>query len=142
MKNYQIILLVFVLGGLIYFISSQGNLSSYEDIASARKKSGVFVNIIAKLDTTIPYEYDPVKNPNYFKFQIIDSLGNTANVVYKNTKPIDIEKAARIVLKGEFKDTIFYCQDILIKCPSKYKDQNTQAPSTSFIRSYYLKPHV
>jgi cytochrome c-type biogenesis protein CcmE len=33
-----------------------------------------------------------------------------------------MEKSERIVLKGKVKDGYFDCTSILLKCPSKYKD--------------------
>ena len=116
---------VFIAITIGVLISFMGNLSSYETIASARQKEGKSVTIIAKLDRSKPIEYDPLKNPNYVSFHISDTLGNTAQVVYYNEKPYDMEKAERIVLKGKMKGDVFEITSkdgILIKCPSKYKD--------------------
>ena len=33
-----------------------------------------------------------------------------------------MEKSERIVLKGRMQSDYFECKDILLKCPSKYKD--------------------
>jgi len=125
MKKGHIVLLVFIAITIGVLISFMGNLSSYETIASARQKEGKSVTIIAKLDRSKPIEYDPLKNPNYVSFHISDTLGNTAQVVYYNEKPYDMEKAERIVLKGKMKGDVFEITSkdgILIKCPSKYKD--------------------
>jgi cytochrome c-type biogenesis protein CcmE len=56
---------------------------------------------------------------------VLDTLGNTARVVYHYEKPYDMEKAERIVMKGKMKGDVFEITSkdgILIKCPSKYKD--------------------
>ncbi|MFX5747317.1 cytochrome c maturation protein CcmE, partial [Acinetobacter baumannii] len=71
---------------------------------------------------TKAFEYDPVKNPNYLSFTAVDTLGNVVKVVYRNNKPTDMEKSERIVLKGRMQGDYFECKDILLKCPSKYKD--------------------
>jgi len=104
-----------------------GNVTTYETIASAKKKEGKFVNLIAKLDMSQPLEYDAVKNPNYLTFTAVDTLGNKIKVVYRNTKPTDMEKSERLVLKGKVQGEQFECKDILLKCPSKYKDDVEQA---------------
>jgi len=125
MKRLHIILLVFIAIAIGVLVSFMGDLSTYETIASARQKEGKSVTIIAKLDETQPIEYDPVKNPNYLSFHITDTLGNKAKVVYYYGKPYDMEKAERIVLKGKMKGDVFEITQkdgILIKCPSKYKD--------------------
>ncbi len=125
MKRTHIIFLIFIASAIAVLISFMGDLSTYETIASAKQKEGKSVTIIAKLDNSIPVEYDPRLNPNYLSFHVIDTLGNRAKVIYHYEKPYDMEKAERIVLKGKMKGDIFEITSkdgILIKCPSKYKD--------------------
>jgi len=98
------------------------DFSTYDTIQSAKNKQGKFVHLIAKLDKSMPITYDPINNPNYLAFYAVDSLGGQTKVVYHNSKPGDLEKSERIVLKGKMQQDHFECQDILLKCPSKYKD--------------------
>ncbi len=130
MKRLHIILLIFIAIAISVLVSFMGNLSTYETIASAREKQGKNVTIIAKLDKSSPIEYNPIKNPNYCSFRVADTLGNTARVVYYYEKPYDMEKAERIVLKGKMRGDVFEITQkdgILIKCPSKYKDDPEMA---------------
>jgi CcmE len=130
MKRTQIILLVFIALSIGLLVSFMGNLSTYETIASAKQNEGKTVTIIAKLDNSLPMEYNPVKDPNYLSFYILDTLGGKAKVVYHYGKPYDMEKAERIVLKGKMSGDIFEITQkdgILIKCPSKYKDDPESA---------------
>jgi cytochrome c-type biogenesis protein CcmE len=122
MKKTHIAILVLIAAAITVIISYTGDLTTYESISSAREKEGKFVNLIAKLDTNQPLEYDPVTNPNYLSFTAIDTLGNTIKVVYNNSKPTDMEKSERLVLKGKMNGDQFECKEILMKCPSKYKD--------------------
>ena len=102
-----------------------GDITTYDTVTSAKEKPGKFVHLIARMDKNSMI-YDPVKNPNLLSFTAVDSLGNTIKVIY-NTKPADIEKSERIVLKGRVEGDHFECQDILLKCPSKYKDDMNAA---------------
>ncbi len=122
MKTTHIIILVFIAAAIAVLVQYSGDLSTYETIASAKEKEGKFVNLIAKMDKQQPVEYDAVKNPNYLSFTAVDTLGNSIKVVYHDAKPTDMEKSERIVLKGKVKDGYFDCKSILLKCPSKYKD--------------------
>ena len=125
MKRTHIILLVFIAISIGLLVSFMGNLSTYETIASARQKEGKNVTIIARLDNSRPMDYNPVKDPNYLSFYILDTLGSSAKVIYHYGKPYDMEKAERIVLKGKMNGDVFEItqkEGILIKCPSKYKD--------------------
>src|SRR5580692_8747069 len=124
MKKLHIVILVLIAGSIAALISFMGDLTTYETIASARQKNGKTVTIIAHLDNTQPIEYNPARDPNYLSFHISDTLGNTARVVYHAEKPYDLEKAERITLKGKMDGDIFNVANggILLKCPSKYKD--------------------
>ncbi len=122
MKTTHIIILVLIAAAIAVLVQYTGDLTTYETIASAKEKEGKFVNLIAKLDNTKPVEYDAVKNPNYLSFTAIDTLGSSIQVIYHDNKPTDMEKSERIVLKGRVKEGRFECKDILLKCPSKYKD--------------------
>ena len=122
MKKTHIIILVCIAAAIVVLVSYTGDLTTYETIASARQKEGKFVNLIAKIDKQQPLEYDAIKNPNYLSFTAIDTLGNSIKVIYHNNKPTDMEKSERLVLKGRVQGDHFECKDILLKCPSKYKD--------------------
>lgn len=122
MKKMHVVLLVLIAISIVVLISYTGDLSSYETVASAKQKEGRFVNLIVKMDKSIPIEYNPVKDPNLLKFNVQDSLGGKIAVVYHNTMPTDMEKSERLVLKGKVQGDVFECSSIVMKCPSKYKD--------------------
>lgn len=121
MKKTHIILLVLIAVSIAVMISFMGDVTTYDTVTSAKEKPGKFVHLIAKMQEN-SLEYDPIKNPNFLSFTAVDSLGNSIKVVYNNTKPTDIEKSERLVLKGKVRGDHFECKDILLKCPSKYKD--------------------
>ncbi len=125
MKKLHIVILVLIAASIAVLMSFMGDLTTYETIASARQKPGKTVTLIAHLDNSMPIIYDPAKDPNYVSFHISDTLGNKAVVVYHFEKPYDLEKAERITLKGKMNGDIFEItrkDGILLKCPSKYKD--------------------
>jgi cytochrome c-type biogenesis protein CcmE len=137
MKKTHIVALVLIAVAIATLISFMGDVTTYETIASAKQKPGRFVNLIAKIDKTEPVNYDPVKNPNYLSFTALDTLGNSIQVVYHNAMPTDMQKSERIVLKGKVEDGKFECKDILLKCPSKYKDDaNANAKNVSASAQY------
>lgn len=130
MKKLHIVILILIAASVAAIISFMVDLTTYESIASARKNGGKMVTIIAHLDNTRPIEYNPAKDPNYVSFHISDTLGNTARVVYHFEKPYDLEKAERITLKGRMNGDVFEItrkDGILLKCPSKYKDDPNTA---------------
>jgi cytochrome c-type biogenesis protein CcmE len=126
MKRTHIIILVGIAALIVGLLSYSADFSTYDSINSAKNKPGKFVHIIAKMDKTQPVEYDAIKNPNYLTFYAVDSLGGQTKVVFHNSKPTDLEKSERLVMKGKMQADHFECSDILLKCPSKYKDDKEQ----------------
>jgi cytochrome c-type biogenesis protein CcmE len=126
MKTTHIFILVIiaVLIGVLLIYSA--DFSTYDTIESARQKQGKYVHLIAKLDKKQPVLYDAIKDPNYLSFYAVDSIGGSTKVVYHNAKPAELEQSERVVLKGKMEGNIFECDDILLKCPSKYKDDKRQ----------------
>jgi CcmE len=127
MKKSHIVILVGIAACIMVLLSFMGDLTTYETLASAKQKQGKNVTVIAQLDKSrpVPIEYDAAKNPNLTRFFVTDTLGNRAQVVYYYEKPFDMEKSDRIVLKGKMNGDVFEItrkDGILIKCPSKYKD--------------------
>jgi len=122
MKRTHLIILIGIAAIIVGLLVFSVDFSTYDTIQSAKNKQGKFVHLIAKLDKSMPITYDPINNPNYLSFYAVDSLGGQTKVVYHNSKPGDLEKSERIVLKGKMQQDHFDCQDILLKCPSKYKD--------------------
>ncbi len=131
MKRTHIIFLIAIAALIVTLIVfSAGDFTTYESIKSAKNKLGTPVHLIAKLDKSEPIEYDAIKNPNYLVFYAIDSLGGKTKVIFRNSKPTDLERSERIVMKGRMQADHFECNDILLKCPSKYKDDKTQLEKT------------
>lgn len=126
MKKTHIIILVLIAISIAVLISFMGDITTYDTVTSAKEKPGKFVHLIAKMEKN-SMSYDPLNNPNYLSFTAVDSIGNSIKVIYHNTKPTDIEKSDRLVLKGKVQGDYFDCKDILLKCPSKYKDDMNAA---------------
>ena len=129
MKKTHIVVLVLIAAAIAVLISFTGNLSTYETVTSARQKEGKFVRLIAKWDKGV-IEYDAIKDPNYMVFTAMDTLGNRTKVIYRNSKPTDFEKSERLVLNGKMQNGHFECKEMLMKCPSKYKDDPNAAKKT------------
>lgn len=55
-----------------------------------------------------------------FTFYMKDEKGNVRKVIYPKPKPNNFEKAKKLVVIGSMHNGVFYAQDMLMKCPSKY----------------------
>jgi cytochrome c-type biogenesis protein CcmE len=71
---------------------------------------------------------------NRLEFLVQDSLGRENQVVYAAPKPQDFEKSEKIVLVGSMHaDKTFYCDKILLKCPSKYQEGKISTDSSASV---------
>lgn len=127
MKKIHVILLVLIAIAIAVLISFLKTSTTYDTVATAKSKPGKFVHVIAKLDHSFPVEYDAVNNPNFLSFMAVDSLGESVKVIYRNAKPENLETSDRLVLKGAYEKDHFECREIMMKCPSKYKDDMNAA---------------
>lgn len=130
MKTSSIIILVAIAAAIGALLMYSVDFSTYDTISSAKEKQGKYVHLIARLDKSMPIQYDAIKDPNYLSFYATDSLGGSTKVIYHNTKPSELEQSDRIVLKGKMQGNVFECDNILLKCPSKYKDDKKQLEKT------------
>ena len=103
-------------------ISASGDVSTYATFDVA-KETGNRVKIAGELVKSKEIVYNPSKDPNYFSFFIKDDNGLSKKVVLDKAKPQDFEMSESIVVTGVMKEDVFYADDILLKCPSKYKNE-------------------
>jgi cytochrome c-type biogenesis protein CcmE len=57
-----------------------------------------------------------------FTFYMKDEEGGSRKVVYSKPKPNNFEHADQLVVIGELRGDIFYADEMLMKCPSKYNN--------------------
>ncbi|HNB80941.1 MAG TPA: cytochrome c maturation protein CcmE [Chitinophagaceae bacterium] len=123
MKKSNLVALIVIAVALAAIVSMVGDFSSYETFTSAEQKPGKEFQIIGKLDTTVnKMQYDPVADPNHFIFYAKDEAGKTSKVIFNGTKPQDFERSEKLTMTGKMVDGNFQCSKILMKCPSKYKN--------------------
>jgi len=111
-----------VIVAIALLMSTAQDLSTYGTFSEAAK-SGSKVKIAGQLVKDKEIYYEPAKDPNYFSFYITDSKGQEQKVVLLGSKPQDFELSEQIVVTGSMKGEEFIATDLLMKCPSKYKDE-------------------
>lgn len=121
MKKFQIVALIAIVAAVYVLVSASKEVSTYATFEMA--KEGNRVKITGEMAKNKAMEYRPDIDPNIFTFFLKDSEGTEKKVVLAKAKPQDIERAESIVLTGSLKDDVFYADEILTKCPSKYKNE-------------------
>ncbi|MEO1516175.1 MAG: cytochrome c maturation protein CcmE [Bacteroidota bacterium] len=122
MKKTHLIAIAIIAVAIGLLISLSGDVSKYATFEEAGR-SGERVKIAGILSKDKAMTYDPEKDANYFSFFLKDSEGEEREVVLLAGKPQDFERSEQIVLTGQMQDNRFIATDMLMKCPSKYKDE-------------------
>ena len=121
MNRNLIIALILIGIGVVVFLSASKDVSTYASFKDAH--SGQRVKVVGQLSKDKPMVYDPQNNPNLFSFYMKDSEGQEKQVLLHKPKPQDFEMSEQIVVTGEMSESGFEASEILMKCPSKYKDE-------------------
>lgn len=67
-----------------------------------------------------PYGFS--REQKQFTFHMKDQNGNIRRVVYPKPKPNNFEEADQLVVIGTMKKDVFFADEMLMKCPSKYNN--------------------
>lgn len=108
-----------IIGIFIIFsvFSFKSSLTPYVNFAQAKNMSGS-VQVRGVLATEQVVMTDDGKA---IKFRLRDENGQEATIVYKGTKPDNMEQATSIVAIGKYQSDQFIAEKLLVKCPSKYQ---------------------
>ena len=123
-----IVIAAIIVSGIAIMVSAMKDVSTYATFEEA-ESSGRTVKVVGELARDREMHYDPLTDPNYFTFFIKDRLGEARKVVLKAEKPQDFERSEQIVVTGKMREGDFVASDILMKCPSKYKDEEVYIKS-------------
>ncbi|MEZ5002639.1 MAG: cytochrome c maturation protein CcmE [Chitinophagales bacterium] len=130
MKKIHIVILVVIAISLGALLTMLGGLSSYGTFESKKALAGKEINIVGVLEKDMEMEYNPHENANRFTFYMTDDSLNTKKVIYNDVKPRDFERSEKIVVIGKLKDDEFHAKKILMKCPSKYVEEELQTATS------------
>lgn len=126
MKKTSIIIIVLIALAIGAIISTTSDASSYENFSVAAENPGKEFHIVGTLNKTKEKYFDPKKDANYFTFFLIDDKGVEQKVVYHAPEPADFERSEKIVIIGKMDGDHFEASKILLKCPSKYTDNQVK----------------
>ena len=122
MKKIHIVGIVMVVTAIVLLTTAIKDTTTYATFEDAIN-SGTRVKIAGQLSIDKEMIYQPEVNPDLFTFYIKDRNGEEKKVVLQAARPQDFELSEQIVVTGEMRGDEFWASDMLLKCPSKYKDE-------------------
>lgn len=129
MSKMRIILMMLIIASIGVLIFASQDMATYSDFTKAKGEQSKS-KVVGTLSKDKEMVYDPIKDPNYFSFYMKDQNGVESKVVLNAPKPQDFERSEQIVLTGQYMDDVFMANDMLLKCPSKYKGDEVYIKST------------
>ncbi len=127
-KKIHIISLVMIVAAVALLLSASKDMSTYATFQQAETVGGS-VKVVGTLSKDKEMYYEPQIDPNYFSFYIKDRDGHERKVILREAKPQDFELSEQIVVTGKMEDETFEASSLLMKCPSKYKDEEISVRS-------------
>ena len=129
MKNLFPIYLIFLSIAIIIVISTFADASTYVSFSDAKslysigKKSPI--HVVGRLIKNEKNQVIGIKKSDdnlSFSFEMIDEEGTIENVFYGEPMPPDFILSDQVVVIGSYNDKRFIAKEILLKCPSKYTE--------------------
>lgn len=122
MKKLHVIAGLLIAVGIFLLVRASKDMSTYGTFTDALQTEEP-IKIVGQLAKDKEMEYNPEVDPNRFSFYLTDIDGEVRKVILRAAKPQDFEMSEQIVVTGSISGDDFVASDILMKCPSKYKDE-------------------
>ena len=115
----------------IIIVSTFGDASTYVTFSKAKDvyESGSMskFHVVGTLNKNDNNKIEGIKNsPDQlsFTFEMIDENGYKESVFFGEPMPPDFLLSEQVVVIGGYENNTFIADDILLKCPSKYTEEN------------------
>src|SRR5688500_9697680 len=131
MKKSHLVIIVVIAAAIGILVSTAGDASTYVafneayEMASAGNKKDIHVvGELTKDASGNITGIEPGVDKVSFSFMLVDENGKRQKVEYDEPMPQDFTKSEKVVVIGRYEGDIFKASKILLKCPSKYQEQN------------------
>jgi cytochrome c-type biogenesis protein CcmE len=131
MKLTHILGLIVIAVALAVVVSTAGDSSSYVafeeayDVTATTETEVHVVGTLKKNQQGQPLGIATAPDKLSFTFTMVDDQGREEQVFYGEPMPPDFLRSEQVVVIGGFKKDRFVASQILLKCPSKYQDQES-----------------
>jgi len=124
MKKSQIIGIIFIavcLGILVNALSDPGKMAGFGEAFADPEHT---YRVSGLLDKEHEVIYDPISNTSLTIFHMKDQAGVSKKILLQKSKPQGFEMSESLVIVGHAEGNEFIAEEMLMKCPSKYNEEN------------------
>jgi len=130
MKKSSVIAIIIIALAIAMIIVMYTDSSTYSTFSEAKEKQSELY-VVGVLNKEKELHYNPTVDANHFAFYMYDNDSTECKVVFRGAKPQDIERSEQIVLTGKMIGEEFHASKILMKCPSKYNQDEMEVIEAS-----------
>lgn len=131
MKKSHIFIIVVIAAAIAILVSTAGDASTYVSFdeayalaADGNKKNIHVVGELKKDESGNIVGIQTGADRVSFSFVMVDDKGKEQKVEYNQPMPPDFTRSEKVVVIGSYAGDTFRASKILLKCPSKYQEQN------------------
>lgn len=121
MKKFHVIGIIVIAVAMGVIISLVFTTDQYKTFKDAEVSDKAKVTIIGEMDEEAKSKIK--SGPKSFSFFMTDKNGDTRKVLVNEPMPTDFERAESITVTGKMEGDTFMASHVLMKCPSKYEDE-------------------
>lgn len=133
MKKSYLIGILIVAAAVMIIIITAGDASTYATFQEARemavKGKTNKIHVVGQLKKDNMGNVQgimPSPDKLSVSFIMIDNNNQEQRVFYKEPMPPDLLKSEQVVVIGSYKNDIFIAENVLLKCPSKYREEKIE----------------
>ena len=130
MKKSHILGIVVIAIAIGIIMSTAGDASSYVTFSQAHEMASTgnaskihVVGTLKKADDGNIVGIEPAEDKLSFTFVMLDGDMREQKVYFPEPMPVDFLRSEQVVVIGAYHDNLFVADKILLKCPSKYQEQ-------------------
>ncbi|MDW3196217.1 MAG: cytochrome c maturation protein CcmE [Cytophagales bacterium] len=134
MKKSHILGIVVIAVAISVIVSTAGDASNYVSFGEAKSLSDSGadkkIHVVGTLKKDQAGEIVGIEtSPDQmaFKFMMVDENNFSQKVIFAEPMPTDFTKSEQVVVVGAYNGDIFVADKILLKCPSKYQEEEIKA---------------
>jgi cytochrome c-type biogenesis protein CcmE len=131
MKKTHILIIIVIAAAIGIIVSTAGDASSYVSFDEAMQMSTAGnkkdIHVVGELKKDAMGNVVGIEEGEdkvSFSFVMIDDKGKEQKVYYNQPMPADFQRSEKVVVIGGYADDSFLASKILLKCPSKYQEEN------------------
>ena len=130
MKKMHIIGIVIVAACVTIIMATAGDASSYVTFEDAQEMAqqgeAKLIHVVGQLkkdNSGAVTGVHPSPDKLSVSFVMVDENGREQTVFYDEPMPSDLMRSEQVVVIGSYQKDLFVADQILLKCPSKYQDE-------------------